>query len=47
MLGLLQDGLTLIGTNAFVFPTILGAAILAAMLFNIHVSRLRRFGSAA
>ena len=47
VLGLLQDGLTLIGTNAFVFPTILGAAILVAMLFNIHVTRLRRTGGAA
>lgn len=47
VLGLLQDGLTMIGTNAFVFPVILGGAILAAMLFNIHVNRLRQFGSAA
>ena len=46
VLGLLQDGLTMIGTNAFVFPTILGAAILGAMLFNIHVTRLRRTGAA-
>ena len=45
VLGLLQDGLTMIGTNAFVFPTILGAAILGAMLFNIHVTRLRRQGA--
>jgi simple sugar transport system permease protein len=45
VLGVLQDGLTLIGTNAFVFPTILGAAILAAMLFNIHVTRLRARGT--
>ena len=46
VLGLLQDGLTLIGTNAFVFPTILGAAILGAMLFNVHITRLRRTGGA-
>lgn len=46
VLGVLQDGLTLIGTNAFVFPTILGGAILAAMLFNIYVNRLRRTGGA-
>ena len=46
VLGLLQDGLTLIGTNAFVFPVILGAAILAAMLFNLYVGRLRRTGGA-
>ena len=46
VLGVLSDGFTLIGINAFTFNIILGAAILAAMLFNIHVSRLRRTGSA-
>ena len=45
VLGLLQDGLTMIGTNAFVFPIILGAAILGAMLFNLHVTRLARTGA--
>jgi simple sugar transport system permease protein len=44
VLGVLSDGFTLIGINAFTFNIILGAAILAAMLFNIHVSRLRRGG---
>ncbi len=47
VLGVLQDGFTLIGINAFMFNIILGAAILAAMLFNIHVTRLRRTGGAA
>ena len=42
VLGVLSDGFTLIGINAFTFNIILGAAILAAMLFNIHVGRLRR-----
>ena len=42
VLGLLSDGFTLIGVNAFTFNLILGAAILLAMLFNIHVTRLRR-----
>ena len=44
VLGVLSDGFTLIGINAFVFNIILGAAILAAMLFNIHVGRLHRSG---
>ena len=44
VLGVLSDGFTLIGINAFMFNIILGAAILAAMLFNIHVGRLRRTG---
>jgi simple sugar transport system permease protein len=44
VLGVLSDGFTLIGVNAFMFNIILGAAILAAMLFNIHVGRLRRPG---
>lgn len=42
VLGVLNDGFTLIGINAFMFNIILGAAILAAMLFNIHVTRLAR-----
>ncbi len=41
VLGVLNDGFTLIGINAFTFNIILGAAILAAMVFNIHVGRLR------
>ena len=41
VLGLLSDGFTLIGVNAFTFNLILGAAILLAMLFNIHVTRFR------
>ena len=45
VLGVLSDGFTLIGINAFTFNIILGAAILAAMLFNIHVGRLRRSGA--
>lgn len=44
VLGMLNDGFTLIGINAFTFNIILGAAILAAMIFNIHVSRLGRRG---
>jgi simple sugar transport system permease protein len=44
VLGVLNDGFTLIGINAFTFNIILGAAILVAMLFNIHVTRLAREG---
>lgn len=39
VLGVLNDGFTLIGINAFLFNIILGAAILGAMLFNIHITR--------
>ncbi|HEY0910557.1 MAG TPA: ABC transporter permease, partial [Bradyrhizobium sp.] len=45
VLGILNDGFTLIGINAFTFNLILGGAILAAMLFNIHINRLRRGGA--
>ena len=45
VLGLLSDGFTLIGVNAFTFNLILGGAILLAMLFNIHATRLRRGGA--
>lgn len=41
MLGVLQDGFTLQGINAFMFNIIIGAAILIAMIANIHLARLR------
>jgi len=44
VLGILNDGFTLIGINAFTFNMILGAAILAAMIFNIHIAHLARRG---
>lgn len=47
VLGVLNDGFTLIGINAFTFDLILGGAILLAMLFNIHINRLRRGGASA
>lgn len=47
VLGVLNDGFTLIGINAFLFNIILGGAILAAMLFNIHITRLARQGGRA
>jgi simple sugar transport system permease protein len=47
VLGVLNDGFTLIGINAFLFNIILGAAILGAMLFNITITRLAREGGRA
>ncbi len=44
MLGVLQDGFTLQGINAFTFDIIIGAAILVAMVANIHLARRRRRG---
>lgn len=44
VLGILNDGFTLTGINAFTFNIILGAAILVAMLVNIHMTRLAREG---
>lgn len=44
VLGVLNDGFTLLGINAFTFNIILGAAILAAMLFNIYLARLAQRG---
>ncbi len=44
VLGVLQDGFTIDGINAFTFDIIIGAAILIAMVFNIHFARLRTLG---
>jgi simple sugar transport system permease protein len=44
MLGVLQDGFTLQGINAFTFDIVIGAAILIAMIANIHLARLRAHG---
>jgi simple sugar transport system permease protein len=44
MLGVMQDGFTLQGINAFTFDIIIGAAILIAMVANIHLARLRGSG---
>jgi simple sugar transport system permease protein len=41
LLGVLQDGFTLQGINAFMFNIIIGAAILIAMVANIHLARWR------
>jgi simple sugar transport system permease protein len=44
VLGVLQDGFTIDGINAFTFNIIIGAAILIAMVFNINFARLRTQG---
>ena len=44
VLGVLRDGFTLQGINAFTFDMIIGGAILLAMIANIHLGRLHRGG---
>ena len=44
VLGVLRDGFTLQGINAFTFDMIIGAFILVAMIANIHVGRMQRRG---
>jgi simple sugar transport system permease protein len=44
VLGVLRDGFTLQGINAFTFDMIIGAFILVAMISNIHMTRLQRIG---
>lgn len=41
VLGVLQDGFTLQGINAFTFDMIIGAAILVAMTSNVYLGRAR------
>ncbi|HUC18118.1 MAG TPA: ABC transporter permease [Acetobacteraceae bacterium] len=45
VLGVLQDGFTLQGINAFLFDAIIGAAILIAMVVNIRLLRWQRGGA--
>lgn len=45
VLGVLRDGFTLQGINAFTFDMIIGAFILIAMIANIHLGSLRRTGA--
>jgi simple sugar transport system permease protein len=44
VLGILRDGFTLQGVSAFTFDLILGLAILAAMVLDIYVRRMRTRG---
>ena len=41
---ILRTGLTIIGVSAFTFDLITGLAILAAMIVNVQVARLRNLG---
>jgi simple sugar transport system permease protein len=41
VLGVLQDGFTLQGINAFTFDIIIGLAILLAMISNVYLGRIR------
>jgi simple sugar transport system permease protein len=47
VLGILRDGFTLQGVSAFTFDLILGLAILAAMVLDIYVRRVRTRGGRA
>ena len=44
VLGVLKDGLNLLGVNADRFDLILGIAIIVAMVLNVHLARLRTRG---
>jgi len=44
VLGILKDGFTLLGVSAFTFDMILGAAILATMTVNVHLTQWRERG---
>jgi simple sugar transport system permease protein len=44
VLGILNDGFNLIGYSAYEFDLVLGLAILAAMIANVYLTRLRRAG---
>lgn len=41
VLGVLQDGFNIMGVNAFAYQLVLGLAILAAMILNIQMDRVR------
>jgi len=45
VLGVLRDGFNLIGVSADRFDLILGFAILAAMVLNVYLGRLRTRGA--
>ena len=41
---ILRTGLNIIGVSAFTFDLIIGIAILASMIANVQVARLRNLG---
>lgn len=47
VLGILQDGFNIVGISAFTYDLILGLAILAAMVLNVQLERLRLVAGAA
>jgi simple sugar transport system permease protein len=44
VLTILQNGFNILGVNAFNFDLIIGLAILASMVLNIQIERLKRLG---
>lgn len=42
LLAIIQNGFTLSGVNAYAFDVVIGIAVVAAMLLNVYISRLRR-----
>jgi simple sugar transport system permease protein len=44
VLGILNIGFTTLGVSAFNFPLIIGLAILAAMVLNVQIQRLKNLG---
>jgi simple sugar transport system permease protein len=44
VIGIIQDGLAMLGVSAFEFNLILGAAILVAMIMNVRLQVLRKAG---
>jgi simple sugar transport system permease protein len=44
VLGILRNGFTLQGVDAFKFDLILGIAILVSMILNVYLSRMWRQG---
>lgn len=45
VLGILQDGFNIVGISAFTYDLVLGLAILAAMVLNVQLERLRAEGA--
>jgi len=42
LLGIIENGFTLTGVNAYAFDVVIGVAVVAAMLLNVYISSLRR-----
>ena len=46
VLVILRTGFSIIGVSAFTFDLIIGIAIIASMVVNVQVARLRNLGKA-